>query len=65
MKKLLLAAALLAPATAALAHGVWIAPHYGELGVVYGMGYADDPTSRKTSASSRPTPLISKRPRRK
>ena len=42
MKKLLLAAALLAPATAALAHGVWIAPHYGELGVVYGMGYADD-----------------------
>ena len=27
MKKLLLAAALLAPATAALAHGVWIAPH--------------------------------------
>ena len=40
MKKLL-TAALLAPLTA-FAHGIWISPHYGEMGIVYGMGYADD-----------------------
>lgn len=40
MKKLL-TAALPAPLTA-FAHGIWISPHYGEMGIVYGMGYADD-----------------------
>ncbi|MDO5103952.1 MAG: DUF4198 domain-containing protein [Lautropia sp.] len=46
MKKWLLGA-MLAPSLGLLsvpaqAHGVWVAPHYGELGVVYGMGYIDD-----------------------
>lgn len=47
MKKRLLVGVLVAPvlglaALSAQAHGVWVAPHYGELGVVYGMGYTDD-----------------------
>ncbi|UJF23925.1 DUF4198 domain-containing protein [Suttonella sp. R2A3] len=41
MKKILLSAFLLTSG-AALAHGVWVAPHYGELGIVYGMGAIDD-----------------------
>lgn len=41
MKKILLSS-LIFSSSAVLAHGVWIAPHYGELGLVYGMGYADD-----------------------
>lgn len=31
----------------ASAHGIWITPHYGELGIVYGMGAKDDAYSPK------------------
>lgn len=40
MKKTLLSALMLP--MLAFAHGVWVAPHYGELSLIYGMGYADD-----------------------
>ena len=41
MKKLVLTLAL-ALSGAAGAHGVWVAQHYGEYGIVYGMGAYDD-----------------------
>lgn len=40
--KLLSALLLLVSSSAVLAHGVWVAPRYGDLGVVYGMSYTDD-----------------------
>ena len=41
MKKLVLTLAL-ALSGAAGAHGVWVAQHYGEYGIMYGMGAYDD-----------------------
>ena len=41
MKKLVLTLALVL-SSAAGAHGVWVAQHYGEYGIVYGMGAYDD-----------------------
>lgn len=40
LKAYLLATAI--TLTSASAHGIWITPHYGELGIVYGMGAYDD-----------------------